>query len=94
MVSFAVSTRADKEFLVPFVVSAHAGKERWLSPFRLVRTRSFLNLSNDLREAFLAIFIAKSLDQVIEEVFGEEIAHCDGNGRSLCHNFIILNTFM
>ena len=65
--------------------------------FRLVQARSFVsyslgscgqgafvNLSNDLGEAFLAIFIARSLDRVIEEVFRKEIAHRDGDGRSMC----------
>ncbi|KAM2363431.1 hypothetical protein ACFX1X_002493 [Malus domestica] len=54
LVLFAVSTHAGKEHLVPFAVLARAGKEhlgavcsfsagkeRLLSPFRLVRTRSF-----------------------------------------------------
>ena len=86
---------------------ARADQELGLSPFMLVRTRSvvpcslgscrrgvLMDLSNDLGEAFLAISIARSLDRMIEEVFGEEIAHRDGNGRSSCRNFIILNTFM
>ncbi|KAM1099870.1 hypothetical protein ACFX2B_006345 [Malus domestica] len=61
--------------------------------FRLLWTRSFVNLLNDPGEAFLAIFIARSLDRVIEEVFRKEIAHRDGDGRSVCQNFIIFNTF-
>ena len=82
---------------MPCAVSARAGKERFgavcsfsscrqgafVSPFRLVRTRSiwlFVDFSSDLGEAFLAIFISRSLDRVIEEVFGEEVVHCDGDG--------------
>ncbi|KAM1091141.1 hypothetical protein ACFX19_018875 [Malus domestica] len=86
---------------------ARADQERCAMQFRLVQARSFgscslgsceqgalVNLSSNFGEAFLTIFIARSLDRVIEEVFGQEITHRDGDGRSICRNFIIFNTFM
>ncbi|KAM1845923.1 hypothetical protein ACFX13_020163 [Malus domestica] len=54
---------------------------------------AFVGSSSDLRESFLAIFIARSFDRVFKEVFGQEVAHRDGDGRSMCRNFIIFNTF-
>ncbi|KAM2785535.1 hypothetical protein PS2_006531 [Malus domestica] len=63
-----------RSFLVPFAVSACAGKERLVSFFMLVRTKSIgavfyaradqehVNLSSDLGKSFLTIFIAMSLD--------------------------------
>ncbi|KAM0981294.1 hypothetical protein ACFX2A_014643 [Malus domestica] len=64
-------------------VSARAGEEPCVLQFRLLQARSLvsyslgscgqgalLNLSSNFGEAFLTIFIARSLDRVIEEVFG------------------------